>query len=288
MNLNNRHFPYPFLSSATDDYNNKKFLINVQPSLSDSGWNLDIKIDLEDEDLRRYISNNNAFYHFVFDCRTTGYRKIIRSNEINKNIQVEIPSLSIKKKLYVFCYVVANEDFDLFSKNFNKDYGGKKFQIKKSELIAEADYVEFDDPDIDDPLERLESLIKVHKQPLLEEKSYAYTGLQGDYIIVYLNEEDYKNYIRLKGPEEDPFLWCILLIPSLMKAVDEVINENPTCQGSKWYRKLESRIYEVDKQYEDLDKEEWDAFEISQRILENQIGKAMRLRFESRIDFSED
>ena len=52
MNKNNKHLPYPFLSSNTDDYGNTKFTIKTKTEENEEGWGLDISIDLEDEDLK--------------------------------------------------------------------------------------------------------------------------------------------------------------------------------------------------------------------------------------------
>ena len=82
------------------------------------------------------------------------------------------------------------------------------------------------------------------------------------------------------GKNEDSVLLSMLLIPALMKATNEIIQENVNYENNKWYRKLESTIYETDKKFKEMEKNEWDTFEISQRVLNNQIGIALQQRFD--------
>ena len=280
MNKNNKHLPYPFLSPETDDYNNTKFTTLIKPELIDFGWRLNLELNLEDVDLKNHISNLNAFYHIVINCTSTGYRKIIKSFEIKKNIQIEIPKNEIKNKILIESYIVAAENFPLCSRNFNRDYQGRSFNVNKSELLAEAEVIELEEPEVADPLEPLESLVKIERQPSNKQQSYAYTGLAGNNIIIYLNEGDFNNYRNLMGKNEDSVLLSMLLIPALMKATNEIIQENVNYENNKWYRKLESTIYETDKKFKEMEKNEWDTFEISQRVLNNQIGIALQQRFD--------
>jgi hypothetical protein len=280
MNRNNKHLPYPFLSTETDDYNNVKFSVLVKPEINDIGWKLDLKITLEDDDLKNHISNQNAFYHLVIDCKSTGFRKIIRSHETKKNIQVEILKSDIKNKISIEPFIVAKEDFPLCSRNFNHDYQGRSFNVKKSELLAEAEPIELHEPEVADPLEPLESLVKIEPQKLNEQKTFIWCGLAGNNIVIYLNENDHKNYRNLMGAREDSVLLSMLLIPSLMQAINEIVKENVNYENLKWYRKLESTIYETDKKFKEIEREEWDTFEIAQRILNSQIGIALQQRFE--------
>lgn len=280
MNKNNKHLPYPFLSFNTDDYGNTKFTIKTQTEENEEGWKLDISIDLEDEDLKNKIAKKVAFYHLVINCTSTGYRRIIKSHETSKKLSIGISKGDIKNKVTIECFIIANQDFPLTSRGFNHDYRGRSFDVKKSELLAEAEVIELEEPEVADPLEPLTSLVKVQKQSINEQYSHIYTGLTGHNIIIYLNEKDYKNYTNLQGHKEDSVLLSMLLIPSLMQAVDEMIKEKPETENLKWRRKLEATIYEIDKKYKEMDKDEWNTFEVAQKILNNQISIALQQRFD--------
>lgn len=287
MNNNNKHLPYPFLSSDTDDYGTTKIITNIECDISEFGWKLDISINLEDEDLKNKIAKEMAFYHLVIDCKSTGFRKIIKSYETNKRLQVDISKRDIANVISFECFVVANQNFSLSSSNFNTDYKGRTFDVKKSELLAEADEIVLEDPEIADPLEPLSSIIKIQKQPPNNQQDNAYTGLTGANIIIYLNEKDYKNYRNLKGKNEDSILLSMLLIPTLMQAITEIMGEDTTFENNKWYRKVESLIYKIDNKFEDMDKKNWDTFEISQKILDCHIGIALQQRFDYLTDIDD-
>ena len=65
-----------------------------------------------------------------------------------------------------------------------------------------------------------------------------------------------------------------------MNAIDEIIKGKSSSENKKWRRKLEATIYEVDEKFKETDKDEWNTFELSQKILDNQIGIALQQRFD--------
>lgn len=280
MNKNNKHLPYPFLSSNTDDYGNTKFTLEIQTEENDEGWKLDISINLEDEDLKNKVAKEIAFYHFVINCKSTGYRKIIKSHETSKKLQIDIAKDDIKNKITIECFIIANQDFPLTSRGFNNDYKGRSFDVKKIEVLAETELLELEEPEVADPLEPIKSFVKIQKQPINNQHSYAYTGLQGDNIVIYLNEKDFKNYNTLKGKDENSVLMSMLLIPSLMQAIDGIIKDTPEYENLKWRRILEEKIDKIDRKYKELHNEDWDTFEVAQKILGNQISIAMQQRID--------
>ena len=226
------------------------------------------------------VAKEIAFYHLVINCTSTGYRRIIKSHETSKKLQIDIAKGDIKNKVTIECFIIANQDFPLTSRGFNNDYKGRSFDVKKSEVLAEAELIELEEPEVADPLEPLSSLVKVQKQPLDNQLPHAYTGLQGHNIVIHLNEIDYKNYKNLHGRKEDSVLLSMLLIPSLMQAIDEMNKDTPGNENLKWRRKLEATIYEIDRKYKEIDKDEWDTFEVAQKILNNQISIALQQRFD--------
>ena len=79
----------------------------------------------------------------------------------------------------------------------------------------------------------------------------------------------------------------MLLIPTLMQAITEIMGEDTTFENNKWYRKVESLIYKIDNKFEDMDKKNWDTFEISQKILDCHIGIALQQRFDYLTDIDD-
>ena len=280
MNNINKHFPYPFLSSYSDDYNNTKFEVTINPKKTEIGWDFIFNINLEDMALKNAIKDKKAFYHLVLNCPTTGFRNIEKSFETDKEINISIPKKGVKNEITIDIFIVVNEDFTLSSSNFHRDFGGEVFQVNKFEILGEVDQIVFEEPEIIDPFEPVRSIITIQKQHVDDQKDHVYCGLLGDNIVIYLNDDDFKNYRSLKGSHEDSVLISMLLIPGLMQAINEIVNDDSTYNQLKWYKKLTHKIDEIDNGfYKERDKSDWDIFEISQKILGNQIGIAMVDRF---------
>src|SRR6056300_1314424 len=55
MNPNNEYFPYPFISSLTDDYNDKKFEVTTSSSEDMEKWIFNSTVTLEDDALKKLV-----------------------------------------------------------------------------------------------------------------------------------------------------------------------------------------------------------------------------------------
>lgn len=276
MNLSGNYFPYPFISSDTDDYNDKKFEINLNSAIDIKKWNFDAEIVLEDDSLKRLVKEKAAKYLISIESRSLGFRETFESFEEKFNFPILLEDVS--REVNISVYLVANEKIILSSENFNRDYNGAVFHRDKGDILGRANDYKFIPEDDSDDIKDIGSIIKIVKHPKNEVGPIT-IGLDSENIIIYLTRKDHANYSRLLNTGNTSTLISMLVIPSLLEVLNSVQRQasqssEPEWQDRKWYKVLIKKLISIG--YSE-NPEDWDEshLEMIQKIIENQISIAL-------------
>ena len=275
MNINDNYFPYPLISKNTDDYNQKKFEIIPTPQAKSKKWVFQNKVLLEDDALKKLIHEKAAKYLIRIESKALGFKKIFES--FSEEFDYEIYLKDVSKKVTITGYIVANRDLKLSSINFHSDYVGQTFNLKKGEILGEAETVSFIPEDDSEEFKDIGSIIKIEKSPDNEVGPIS-VGIDSENIIIFLSKEDHKKYLNLQNTDQDSLLISMIVIPSLLEVLNNiqqyVDGDNLSeIEDRKWYKVLIKKIQSLD--YSE-DPNQWDSkLEVIQKIIDNQISKAL-------------
>jgi hypothetical protein len=275
MNTNDNYFPYPLISNHTDDYNNKKFEISTTPQTDVKKWVFQNKVLLEDEALRKLIQEEAAKYLIRIESKQLGFKEVFES--FLDEFEYEIKLKDVSKRVWIHSYIIANRDLKLSSINFHSDYAGQTFNLKKGEILGEAETRSFIPEDDSEEFKDIGSIIKIVKTRDKEVGPIS-VGIDSEDIIIYLSKEDHKKYLNLKNTDHDSLLISMIVIPSLMEVLDNIhqyVDEGnlSEIEDRKWYKVLIKKIQSLG--YSE-DPNQWDSkLEVIQKIIDNQISKAM-------------
>jgi len=275
MNTNDNYFPYPLISNHTDDYNHKKFEISTTPQTDMKKWIFRNKILLEDEALRKLIQEEAAKYLIRIESKQLGFKEVFES--FSDEFEYEIELKDVSKRVSVSSYIVANKDLKLSSTNFHSDYAGQTFNLEKGEILGESGKFSFIPEDDSDDIKDIGSIIKIEKSTDIEVGPIS-VGIESENIIIFLSKDDHKKYLYLQNRDQDSLLISMIVIPALLEvlsiiqqhAVDDDLYE---IEDRKWFKVLIKKIQSL--KYSEHPTE-WDSkLEIIQKIIDNQISKAM-------------
>ena len=281
MNPNNEYFPYPFISSFTDDYNDKKFEVTTSSSEDMEKWIFNSTVTLEDDALKKLVAEKKAKYIVSIESKALGYRKVFEFFDDNFSYSVALKDVS--RKVFVKFFLVANEDLTLSSKNFHADYMQNIFQREKGDVLGEAVGFDFDPQDDSDEIKDIGSIISVVKDPK-KEVGPIWIGLDSKKIIIYLSRTDHQNYSRLVNTGNTSTLISIIVIPALLEAINLVQKQAKDTddfeyQDNQWYKVLSKKIISLG--YSEHPSDWDDTLEIIQKIIDNQISTALKDMLES-------
>jgi len=275
MNLSDNYFPYPFLSSDTDDYGQVKFEMNYERRVDNKGYIFDIEITLEDEALQTHIDNKEAKYLIIYECKSLGLKRTIESysNEFDFKILLD----DVSRRVEVSLFLVADTNIKLSSKNFHKDYLGMTFDLEKGNILGSVNKIWFTPMDDSEDIKDVGSILKIDKHAQ-EEVGPITVNLDSENIIILLSSKDHSNYLKLRNNGNNSLLISMIVTPTIIDVLhvmqkDASEQDEPYYQDRKWYRVIVRKVLSLDYSEDPADWE--NLFEITQRIIDNQISLAM-------------
>lgn len=287
MNLDGSYFPYPFLSSYTDDYGQIKFEMNYERRVDNQGYIFDIDINLEDEALQNLIDKKQAKYLIIYECKSLGLKRTIESHTDKFNFKILMDDVS--RRVDIFLFLVADTNIKLSSKNFHKDYLGMTFNLEKGNILGSVDKIWFNPLDDSEDIKDVGSILKIDKNPE-DEVGPISVNLDSENIIILLSSNDYKNYLKLRNNGNNSLLISMIVTPTIINVLNVmqrgvVESDESYYQDRKWYRVIVRKVLSLDYSENPADWE--NLFEITQRIIDNQISLAMSDMTES-LNIEED
>lgn len=276
MNVTNRLFTYPILSSEKYDYNESKFNVEYEEKKDINKVDITFDFEINCVEIENLIANNQAEYVIHFECKKTGYREAISSNF--KRIEHTLPLSRINGTLEMVGLVVLKEKIEQFnSADWVDDFDGISFDLMAGQILA---YKNLDSLEISKDYEEFknaESIFSIYKRAANCEQ-IADIELNSPKIKIGLSTSDYERYIKhCANFELQPILNSILVFPALVYLVSELRQvEEDMYQNLEWYVALEQAYKKRGQNFvQDINDSDKTSYQIAQEIMELPICAAL-------------
>ena len=276
MEIKYRLYPYPVLWDKNDDYKKpSKFLAEVEAKENFKNIKLKINFLLKDKEIENLIKENKAEYVVHIEATSTYFRELISTREAE--INYDLKDNDILGRLQMSFFILAKEDIlDYKNSNFNEDYSGESFNLKKGNIIAIADSYRFDIEKNDDNLEKVSSIFSICQKETVEQTGMT-VDMNSEKIRIALNKTDYINYHQLSQNSNNiNIINSIIIFPALIFIFEQLkkdFDENDFADY-KWFRALR-KIFEKNNQSLNKDLLENElSIDLAQKILNYPIERA--------------
>lgn len=280
MEIRSKLYPYPVLSSDSDDYIGSSFINDI--NVVRDGYNLKVTLSslLDNEELSALIADGAARYVYHIECAQTGFRTAVMTE--NTEYSLSIADEKLCGRLQICPFIVASRDIpDYVNSAFNEDYRGFKFQIEAGCVMAVGEQANFD--------------INKDRDDLISAKSIFVVIKNADETALDMDIDIFKNKITIKLPEKDHAnfknmshvpeiqrnLNSLIIIPALMLALSEVNSRDAddrftSFSSYNWYKSVRKAL--KNKFGRDLDADHFQPNEIvaySQRLISSPLSGAL-------------
>ena len=276
MEIKYRLYPYPVLWNKNDDYKKpSKFLVEIEAKENFKNIKLKINFLLKDKEIENLIKENKAEYVVHIEATSTYFRELISTREAE--INYDLKDNDILGRLQMSFFILAKEDIlDYKNSNFNEDYSGESFNLKKGNIIAIADSYRFDIEKNDDNLEKVSSIFSICQKETVEQTGMT-VDMNSEKIRIALNKTDYINYHQLSQNSNNiNIINSIIIFPALIFIFEQLkkdFDENDFVDY-KWFRALR-KIFEKNNQSLNKDLLENElSIDLAQKILNYPIERA--------------
>lgn len=280
MEIRYKLYPYPVLSSNSDDYIDSNFDSAID--VSRDGYNIKISFvsELLNSELSALIREDKASFVYHLECAQTGYRTAVSTSETEKTISISDDKLCGKLQICPFIVACTNIP-DYVNSCFNEDYRGYKFQIEAGCVMAVGKQVNCEiDKELND-LVSVKSIFVVTKNADAAAMDMDIDIWQNK-ITIKLPEKDYTHFKNLSSvPEIQQSLNALIIIPALIYTLSEVNSKTPEERYTNfstysWYksiRKAMKKRFQKDIENEDLLTNEVVLY--AQRLIKSPVSMAL-------------
>jgi hypothetical protein len=276
MEIKYRLYPYPVLWDKNDDYKKpSKFLAEVEAKENFKNIKLKINFLLKDKEIEKLIKENKAEYVIHIEAPSTYFRELISTRETE--INYDLKDNDILGRLQISFFILAKEDIlNYKNSNFNEDYSGESFNLKKGSIVAIADSYRFDIEKNDDNLEKVSSIFSICQKETVEQTGMT-VDMNSDKIRIALNKPDYINYHQLSQNSNNiNIINSVIIFPALIFIFEQLKKDfdDNDFDDYKWFRALE-KIFK--KNNLSLNKELLEnqlSIDLAQRILNYPVERA--------------
>lgn len=221
MQIGNKLFPYPTINNSNLRSCFKGTTYSFKSTDRNDGQNYileDACIEINNENIKRMIEENQLGVGLIIECSATVYRKMF---EITTEPQtIKIPIGDLRDKVEISCYIYAKIDLEDFNDNdFLDDYNGYSFKIDKNDIIAIDDgyttVIDYDES-IDKKVSSIFQIIrdKSANSMIIENKAKK--------IVISLPEEEFTYYDNLrKNDNFQNIFFSMIAIPALTYCLKE-------------------------------------------------------------------
>ena len=277
MNITDRLFSYPILSSEKNDYDNSAFEVNLDYKMNGvNNIKLNFSISTNNDEINELINLGLVEYLIHLECSTTSYRTAIHT--ISMYETVEIPIGRLNGKLEVVVLIVAKEPIKNFvSKDWNEDYEGLSFDISKGNILGYENLPPIDIVKGYEELSNASSIFTVYKR-LTNEPKPIDVNIDSSLIKIGLGTNEYDIYSRFcKKTQFQPILNSMLVFPSLVYVFEELKQESgiEANSGKVWFISLEKAYEKRGVNFiEEICDEEKTSIQLAQEAMELPLSDA--------------
>ncbi|KLU64847.1 hypothetical protein DEAC_c31750 [Desulfosporosinus acididurans] len=276
MDIRYKYFPYPVLSTFSDDYLNSGFISEIKVIKDINDIILSLKVLLDDSAMLSLISQNKAEYVFHIECSQTSYRSIVKTSE-TESIK-RIAESKLNGRVSICTFIVAKEDLDRFRSNsFNEDYGNLSFHIKRGGILAIANQVNLDITKETNDLSKIPSVFTVLRRDS-EDDLGMQIEIDGNKIKLFLCNEEFYNYKNVAAvPNFQPLLHAALILPALIYTF-ETLRHSGTEEYEMyhWFKAIEKALLKSNLEFNQDTLENRPSYELAQKLLASPISRGLK------------
>lgn len=281
MEIKYKLYPYPVLTTYSDDYQHGKFEATID--IVRDGYNLrvDFVASLTSTGLKEQIKAGMAKYVYHLECAQTGFRKVVSTDKVAESYIID--NKLVSGKLQICPFIVAVEDIKGYTtEDFHSDYRTVAFDIEAGCVMAVGAMVTADiSKDIDD-LANTPSIFSIIRNADANCKEML-VDMSGRKIVIKLPLDDYYNYKKLAiTPQYQPILNSLTVIPALTFVLSELmrmtIQDRMENADSLWYKTLSRALLTMFNC--DLESAEFNSkntIELAQKLVNAPISDAFRM-----------
>lgn len=268
MKIENLSLPHPVLGSSDDILGNYNTQSSIRLGRKEIG--LSMIHELSHKTLEKLIEQKEAAFLTEVHCAQTLFRVSYIAHD--KQQTIILPASDLRDKVDLSFYIIALKDLKQYKVDgANADYADFSFEISKGDILAYGGRSMFWAG------KRWEAQKSVSN--LMEVKSYESVSgsmkffLTGDKIIIELSKTDYGQYQKMvKFEELVPIFHSTIVLPALMFAISQMIQNNELYENYVWYQILDFRRQSEKR----INKIPWEMEyvpEIAQAILDNPVER---------------
>lgn len=245
MNISKRLYTYPILCEEKDDYQATAFNVEMEYKTNDiNTLLLMFNIVMNNVEINELLGLRKVEFVIHLECSTTAYRTTIHS-AFNK-FDFEIPLERINGKLEVVAFIVAKEPIYKFSStDWNQDYDGITFELKKGSILGYQNLSFLDITKDYEELANTSSIFLVHRR-LSEDSKPMEIDLDSGKIKIGLSSDEFNVYSRFCDKTKfQPILNTMIILPALVFTFEELkqVDGLEMYRNKNWFISLK-RAYE--------------------------------------------
>lgn len=281
MEIKHRLYPYPVLSTYSDDYTSSKFEVLIEPRKEGYDLRIDFTAVLTNDALRQLIRTGQANYVYHLECTQTGFRKVFQTEkEIASHL---VSDKQINGVLQICPFIVAVENIHGYtSSDFHEDYNGISFEIEAGCILATGKMVTLTITKDVDELAHIPSIFSITRNGDVECRQMI-IDYSGRKILIKLPFDDYYCYKQLsKTPQIQAVLNSMTIVPALIYVLEELkripAEERGENAGSLWYRILSKTLAtRFDCNLESQEFEDQDVVSLAQSLINNPVSDGFKM-----------
>lgn len=278
MEIKCKLYPYPVLSSYSNDYRTGAFDATIDIVHDGYDLRIDFLATLTCQSLQECIKRGSAKFVYHLECAQTGFRKVIQTGKVSEAYTLQ--SKDVNGKLQICLFIVAAKDLKAYtSSDFHEDYQGITFDIEAGCVMAVGKMVTVDiSKDIDD-LANTPSIFNITKNPDENCKQMLVDMFQRK-IVIKLPLTDFYSYKALSAsPLTQPILNSLTVVPALVYVLEE-LRALPTQERSEnsdmlWYKVLSKALLtQFDCDIESEEFNDQNCLVLAQKLINNPVTDA--------------
>ena len=278
MEIKYKLYPYPVLSSYSNDYGNGAFDVAIDIVRDGYDLRIDFLATLTCQSLQDCIKQGIAKFVYHLECAQTGFRTVVQTDKVSE--VYTLLNKAVNGKLQICPFVVAVDDLKGFtSPDFHEDYQGIAFDIEAGCVMAVGKMVTVDiSKDIDD-LANTPSIFNISKNPD-ESCKQMLVDMSQRKIIIKLPLSDFYSYKALSAtPLAQPILNSLTVVPALVYVLEELralpIQERSENSDTLWYKVLSKALltqFDCDIESEEFNNQ--NCLVLAQKLINNPVSDA--------------
>jgi hypothetical protein len=275
MDIRYKLYPYPVLSSFSNDYIGCSFISNIQVVRDIQDIVIKMNVIMNNAELQNLIDLNKAEYLFHIECSQTSYRYVLKTCD-TENIK-RISESKLNGKVSICSFIVAKEDIHNYTNSkFNEDYGNMMFNISKGSILGIGGQTNIDIIKEMDEMSKIPSIFSILRRDV-DNNEGMQIDINGEKIKIWLSNEDFYNYKSICNmPSYLPVIHSMIIMPTLLYAF-ETLKQNGTdeYESYRWYKSIDRILKKSELSLDSDILEDIPTYQLSQKLLGLPIKRAL-------------